>query len=61
MSSQSKEIHLKECPFCGGSGNFRKAHGDVGVRFWVECLLCRAASGDSRSKYLAAEAWNRRE
>lgn len=54
------DLKLLPCPFCGGCAEFRRSLGDTGMRFWVECLKCRAGGTDGCDKGDAAELWNRR-
>ena len=58
----SKEKELKPCPFCGGKAEVNKAFHDY-IRYWVECLLCKASAHNQMKQELKAEAitaWNTR-
>lgn len=73
MQSMSKEIELKECPFCGGEAYFRTPeklmHSISSVVVGVECTKCGAAPyavivpecwDDIDKKKAVAKRWNRR-
>lgn len=60
----SEELHLKNCPFCGGEAEVRTYRAPtVEEFFWCACTNCQAQSppsGDDATTADAVSAWNTR-
>ena len=58
--SETNEIKLKPCPFCGGKAESGTLRTSDGVKFLVECSNCGVATLLYYDTEKAAGAWNRR-
>jgi len=61
--SETKDIELKPCPFCGSDATFMGGNNPNDLYYWVDCTnveLCGAEIPGRTTKEKAAKLWNRR-
>lgn len=63
---KSKDVELKECPFCGGEAELNYGYVGMTLCIWVQCSKCKARSAEegahlnSCAKDVVVSRWNDR-